>query len=66
MKFRLLFSLLLIPVFAMAQSIKLEGTVTSATDNEPLTGVTVNVLGTSIATISDVNGNYVLNVIAVR
>lgn len=62
MKFRLLFSLLLIPVFAMAQSIKLEGTVTSATDNEPLTGVTVNVLGTSIATISDVNGNYVLNV----
>lgn len=62
MKFRLLFSLLLIPVFAMAQSIKLEGTVTSATDNEPLTGVTVNVLGTSIATITDVNGNYVLNV----
>lgn len=61
MKFRFLFILLIAPMLAMAQSIKLEGTVISAADSEPLAGVTVNIVGTSVAAITDVNGHYVLN-----
>ena len=33
------------------------GTVTSAEDNAPLPGVTVSVKGTSVGTITDMNGN---------
>lgn len=61
MKFRFLFILLVAPMLAMAQSIKLEGTVISVADSEPLAGVTVNIVGTSVAAITDVNGHYVLN-----
>jgi TonB-linked SusC/RagA family outer membrane protein len=42
--------------YANAQTVK--GTVTSATDNEPLIGASVLVKGTSSGTITDLDGNY--------
>ena len=46
-----------------AQDIQVKGTVISATDNEPLPGVNVSVKGnTSIGTITDFNGNFILSV----
>src|SRR5690554_1097484 len=38
------------------------GRVVSATDNEPLAGVTVFVEGTSIGTVTDIDGSYSVNV----
>ena len=47
----------------MAQTIVITGTVTSAVAGEgPIPGVTVQVKGTTIGTITDVNGKYTLNV----
>ena len=40
----------------------ISGTVTSAADGQPLIGVTVAVKGTSSGTITDIDGNYSLNV----
>jgi len=47
-------------VSALAQNITISGSVTSATDGEPMIGVTVMVKGTSIGTATDIDGNYVL------
>ncbi len=44
--------------FAMAQSRTISGTVTSSDDGKPLPGVTVQVKGTTIGTITDLNGKY--------
>ena len=41
-----------------AEPITVEGTVTSASDGEPLIGVTVMVKGTSTGTSTDIDGNY--------
>lgn len=62
MKLRILLFLLLTPMLGFAQTIKLEGTVISATDSQPLPGVTVNVVGTSTSAITDVNGHYSISV----
>jgi hypothetical protein len=40
----------------------IKGTVTEGTTNEPLPGVAVLVKGTSIGTITDVNGRYSIKV----
>ncbi len=57
-------SLLLMPLFmvslAFGQSKTITGTITSATDNEPLPGATVIVKGTTTGTVTDVDGKYVL------
>jgi TonB-dependent starch-binding outer membrane protein SusC len=45
-----------------AQTIPVSGTVTSATDNLPMPGVTVQVKGSQKGTITDVNGTYKLDV----
>ena len=45
---------------AFAQSRTITGTITSATDNEPLPGATVLVKGTTTGTITDLDGKYVL------
>lgn len=47
---------------APSQDLKVSGIVTSATDGEPLIGVSVQVKGTSTGTITDLNGKYTLNV----
>lgn len=43
-------------------AVLVEGTVTSAEDNEPLIGVTVSVKGTPTGTVTDFDGRYTLNV----
>jgi hypothetical protein len=48
--------------FAFAQTRTISGTVTSSDDGSKLPGVTIRVQGTSEGTITDVNGNYTLNV----
>ncbi|MBN1598870.1 MAG: TonB-dependent receptor [Bacteroidales bacterium] len=44
------------------EEITVSGTVTSAIDNEPLPGVNVYVKGTAEGTITDIDGNYSLDV----
>ncbi|MBQ9650706.1 MAG: TonB-dependent receptor [Prevotella sp.] len=53
--------LMLLPMTMMAQSIKLQGTVTDS-EGEPVIGATVILVGTQQATITDIDGNYTLNV----
>jgi TonB-dependent starch-binding outer membrane protein SusC len=45
-----------------AQTIPVSGTVTSATDNSPMPGVTVQIKDTQKGTITDINGFYKLDV----
>lgn len=54
----LLFSSLLMSMLLQAQDMVITGRVTSATDNSPLIGATVEVKGTSTGTSTDQNGNY--------
>jgi TonB-linked SusC/RagA family outer membrane protein len=48
--------------FAYAQTRTINGTVTSADNGQPLPGVTVQVKGTTVGTITDLNGKYSINV----
>ncbi len=43
---------------AQTQAINVTGVVVSASDGEPMTGVTVQVKGTTTGTITDLNGEY--------
>ncbi|WP_027125396.1 SusC/RagA family TonB-linked outer membrane protein [Gelidibacter mesophilus] len=45
---------------AFAQSIKVTGTVKSSDDNLPLLGASVLIKGTSVGTVTDFDGNYVI------
>jgi len=45
-----------------AQEVNIQGTVTDATTGEPLPGVNIVVEGTTLGTMSDVNGNYSVTV----
>lgn len=47
--------------FLNAAPIKVTGTVTSATDGEPLIGASVFVLGTKTGASTDIDGNYAIN-----
>jgi len=58
----LIFGLLLSVSLAFAQEIRITGTVTSAEDGLPLPGVSVVQKGTTLGTITDINGNYSLTV----
>jgi TonB-dependent SusC/RagA subfamily outer membrane receptor len=53
--------LLLCPGYGFAQASKVSGKITSTT-NEALIGVSILVSGTTQGTVSDVDGNYTLNV----
>jgi TonB-dependent starch-binding outer membrane protein SusC len=46
----------------MLQSGKVTGTITDATTNEPLIGVNISVEGTTKGVISDINGQYTIDV----
>jgi TonB-linked SusC/RagA family outer membrane protein len=60
---RLIFTLLLVCYLpALAQNTKIEGTVTDASNSEPLIGVSIIVKGTTTGTVTDLNGNYSLSV----
>ena len=52
----------LIATIGFAQNRTVTGVVTSADDNQPLVGVSIVVKGTSIGTITDIDGNYSLSV----
>lgn len=45
-----------------AQNLSVSGKVISKTTNEPLSGATISVKGTSMATTTDASGNYVISV----
>lgn len=62
-KIQLFIVLMLICGFNLAFSqIVITGTVSDATTNEPLVGVSIRISGTAIGTISDVNGHYSIKV----
>ena len=56
----LLFSLLLLSGMLTAQSRAVIGTVTSSDDGQPLIGVNILVVGSSVGTITDTDGRYTL------
>ncbi|GAB6007607.1 SusC/RagA family TonB-linked outer membrane protein [Dysgonomonas reticulitermitis] len=56
-----LLACLLGPVYLMAQSVKVSGTIVDE-KSEPIIGVSVVVKGTINGTVSDENGNFTLNV----
>ncbi|MFW6309920.1 MAG: TonB-dependent receptor [Prolixibacteraceae bacterium] len=56
-----LFILLILPVSVFAQEAALKGRVVDAVNNEPLPFVNVIVSGTSIGTVTDMDGNFILN-----
>jgi TonB-linked SusC/RagA family outer membrane protein len=45
-----------------AQTVEIRGTITSSDDGSPMPGASVIVKGTTIGTLSDADGNYVLRV----
>lgn len=63
MKCKIIFFLcLLLPLLATAQDIEVKGTVLSAEDNLPLPGASVLITGTTISTVTDIDGNFTLSV----
>jgi TonB-dependent starch-binding outer membrane protein SusC len=50
--------LLLMPLFALSQTMAIRGTVTAAEDRQSIPGVTVLIKGTTIGTTTDINGVY--------
>ena len=65
MKKRVLFTLACLFLWtgmAMAQVSRITGVVVSAEDNEPIVGASVLVKGTTLGTITDMNGRYSINV----
>lgn len=56
----LIFSLFLVSISFAQRTVT--GTVTSADDKEPLPGATIQVKGTTSGTITDIEGNYSINV----
>lgn len=54
------FFLCLLTLSGFAQEINITGTVTEASTNEPMPGVTVQVKGTTTGTISNIDGHYTI------
>lgn len=61
-KLTLLLMAVLTCIGLQAQNVTVSGTVSSATDGEPLIGATVMVKGTTTGTATDIDGNYKLEV----
>lgn len=63
-KVRLLLATLLLLAgnVLMAQTLKVTGTVTDATDGAPVIGAAVKVLGTTTGSVTDFDGKYTINV----
>ena len=57
----ILAGLFLIVGGVLAQT-EVNGTVVSQDDNQPVIGATIQVVGTQIGTVTDVNGNFKLSV----
>ncbi|MQY80039.1 MAG: SusC/RagA family TonB-linked outer membrane protein [Bacteroidetes bacterium] len=50
------------PTTLIAQQLKVSGTITDGTNNEPLIGVNITIEGTTEGTVTDINGNYSIEV----
>ena len=59
---KLLSAALLFPMAVSAQTDKIQGTIVSETDGQPLIGVVVRVKGTASGTVTDIDGHYQLKV----
>jgi TonB-linked SusC/RagA family outer membrane protein len=46
----------------IAQTVQITGTVTSKEDGQPLPGASISVKGTTVGTVTDMNGKYTLSV----
>ncbi|MGM0621783.1 MAG: carboxypeptidase-like regulatory domain-containing protein, partial [Bacteroidota bacterium] len=57
----LLLTIFILPLFAQAQEASLKGRVVDAANNEPLPFVNIIVSGTDIGTITDMDGNFLIN-----
>src|SRR4030095_9135519 len=60
MKTSLTTFLTFLTVLAIGQEITVSGTVTSAEDLQPMIGVNVEILGTTLGASTDFNGDYTL------
>ena len=58
----ILITMLLVASATFAQAKRITGTVTSGTDNKPLSGASIEVKGTGNGTTTDQQGNYSINV----
>ena len=59
----LLVSLVLLSIQSvLAQNFSVKGTVVSAEDNEPMIGVTIMQEGTSNGVVTDIDGNYTIEI----
>jgi hypothetical protein len=56
---RIVFLALFVPIIAFGQA-TLKGTVTDASNNEPLIGVNVIVQGTSLGAATDIDGKFLI------
>src|SRR6056297_2303614 len=63
-KIKIFFTILLFmgSLAASAQTKVITGTVTSSEEGEPIPGVSISVQGTTLGTVTDVDGNYRLQV----
>lgn len=60
-KSKVFFALLCLSIgITMAQVSKVTGVVISAEDNEPIMGASILIKGTSLGTITDIDGRYVI------
>lgn len=58
----ILFVMLLTTAASFAQTVRVSGQVTQKSDGEPVIGATVQVPGSDAATVTDINGNFRLEV----
>lgn len=58
----ILFVMLLTTAASFAQTVRVSGQVTQKSDGEPVIGATVRVPGSDAATVTDINGNFRLEV----
>lgn len=58
----ILFVMLLTTAASFAQTVRVSGQVTQKSDGEPVIGATVRVPGSDAATVTDINGNFILDV----
>jgi len=56
---RILFFIVFVPIIAFGQA-TLKGTVTDATNDEPLIGVSVTIQGTSLGAATDIDGKFLV------
>lgn len=61
-KFTLLMATLLMSVSAMAQGYRITGVVTSASDGQPMAGVSITENGTNNGVVSGIDGSYAISV----